>query len=158
MPRAFRSALMIAIASALGLTPLRAQTPEEQVNAVVDLLMTSIGRADSATAASLFHPDANLVIVDSREGRRSVQTLPASDLAASVGQSGGVWEERVWDPQVLFDGDLALVWAPYDFHIDGRFSHCGVDAFHLARAAEGWKIISIVYTRRVEDCDSPPGQ
>ena len=29
----------------------------------------------------------------------------------------------MWDPEVQVDGDIAALWAPYDFHIGGRFSH-----------------------------------
>ena len=29
--------------------------------------------------------------------------------------------ERMWDPIVLIDGDIAMVWTRYDFFIDGEF-------------------------------------
>ncbi len=148
--------MLLFVALTQNVVPGLAQSSDGEVLAVVDRLMTSMREADSAVAASLFHAEARLVIVDSRDGQRSVRTIPAGDFTAAVGQSGGVWVERVWDPKVLFDGDLALVWADYDFHADGRFSHCGVDAFHLARTPDGWKIISIIYTRRAEGCESPP--
>jgi len=140
----------------LAVAPAPAQSLEDEVLEVVDRLMMSIGDADSVTAASLFHPEARLVIIDSGTERRSVRVSPTQAFTSTVAQSAGRFEERVWDPQVLFDGDLALVWAPYDFHVDGQFSHCGVDAFHLTRGAEGWRFISIIYTRRTEGCERPP--
>jgi hypothetical protein len=78
----------------------------------------------------------------------------AEDFIAAVGASGGGWVERIWDPETHLDGELAVVWAPYDFRVEGRFSHCGVDAFTLARGADGWKILSISYTLRSEGCVS----
>jgi hypothetical protein len=147
----------IALAALAAAPSLRAQSPEEEVLAVVDQLMASMREADTATASSLFLPEARLVAVDSREGHREVRALGFEDFVAAVGQSGGNWNERVWDPEVLFDGDLALVWAKYDFINDGRFSHCGIDAFHLARTRQGWRFISIIYSRRTAGCESPPG-
>ena len=56
--------------------------------------------------------------------------------------------ERIWNPEVRVNGLIATVWAPYDFWIDGKFSHCGVDQFDLIKTEEGWKIAGGVYTRR----------
>lgn len=142
---------------ALGGATLRAQSPEEEVLAVIDALLTSMREADSATAAALFHPEARLLTLDSRQPRHEVRAIAATAFIEAIGASGGAWEERIWDPEIWFDGDLAVVWAKYDFHVDGRFSHCGVDAFHLADTPQGWKIISIIYTRRTSGCESPRG-
>jgi hypothetical protein len=50
---------------------------------------------------------------------------------------------------------MAQVWAPYDFHLDGKFSHCGVDMFTLVQGKDGWRIAAIAYTGRKDAC--PPG-
>jgi hypothetical protein len=36
--------------------------------------------------------------------------------------------------------------------IDGNVSHCGYDAFHLARIGGKWKIINVSDTFRREGC------
>ena len=64
--------------------------------------------------------------------------------------------ERFWAPVVHVHGPLAEVWAPYDFHVDGRFSHCGVDSFSLVRTAAGWQIAGIVYTVETTGCAASP--
>lgn len=51
---------------------------------------------------------------------------------------------------------LATVWAPYAFYLDGRLSHCGVNAFQLIRRPQGWRIVSLIDTRRTEGCEIPP--
>jgi hypothetical protein len=33
-----------------------------------------------------------------------------------------------------------MVWYPYDLYIDGKWSHCGVDAFTLIRTEGKWRI------------------
>ena len=59
-------------------------------------------------------------------------------------------------PIVQVDGNLASVWVEYSFYIGPRLSHCGVDAFQLARDASGWKIVAIADTRRRLGCSEIP--
>ena len=63
-----------------------------------------------------------------------------------------VWDERVTFERVLIDANLASVWAPYEFYLRGKFSHCGYDSFQLVKLADGWKIAHIIDTRRKEKC------
>jgi hypothetical protein len=54
-------------------------------------------------------------------------------------------------------GRIATVWAPYDFWIDGKFSHCGVDAFDLIKTDKGWRIAGGAYTVELKCEPSPLG-
>ncbi len=58
---------------------------------------------------------------------------------------------KVWDPKILIHKEIAVVWTKYDFHREGKFSHCGVDAFNLIKTPEGWKISGIIYTVEKEE-------
>ena len=49
---------------------------------------------------------------------------------------------------------MAMAWVPYEFMVNGNFSHCGVDAFTLMKTNEQWKIVSIAYTVELDDCDT----
>lgn len=64
--------------------------------------------------------------------------------------------ERMWNPAVLISGRLAALWAEYDFHRGSQFSHCGVDAVHLVKTPEGWKITAIAYTVQKDNCPPSP--
>ena len=63
-----------------------------------------------------------------------------------------IWDERVTFERVLIDANLASVWAPYEFYLGSKFSHCGYDSFQLVKLADGWKIAHIIDTRRKEKC------
>ena len=63
--------------------------------------------------------------------------------------------EPIWNIKVQQDGVFAQVWADYALYVDGKFSHCGVDAFQLALLNGEWKIISITDTRKIENCVIP---
>lgn len=65
------------------------------------------------------------------------------------------WYEEIWNVKVQIDGDFAQVWCDYAFYIGKKFSHCGVDAFHLHRGKQGWKIFHLADTRRTTECVIP---
>lgn len=57
-------------------------------------------------------------------------------------------EERLLDYKIQIDSSLAHVWTPYEFYINGKLSHKGVNSFQLFKENDIWKIIYIVDTRR----------
>lgn len=69
---------------------------------------------------------------------RSMATLPA-DLKI---------EERLLSWEIRQDGNMAHVWTPYEFYLNGKLSHKGVNSFSLFKDAGAWKILYCVDTRR----------
>lgn len=61
-------------------------------------------------------------------------------------------EERLLDYKVLIDGPMAQVWTPYEFYINDKISHVGVNSFTLQLDNNPkkpiWKIVHIIDTRR----------
>lgn len=108
---------------------------------------------DSAAAASLFVPGATLASVG-KDGKASV--IPFEKFVEHIGSGKGSWLERIWNPQVLESGSIAIVWADYDFHLNGQFSHCGVDSFSMLKTESGWKIAAISDTRNSSNCAPSP--
>ena len=126
---------------------------EAQVLAVVDRFFAAMVARDAAGAAKVLEKDGVFTEV-TPEGVTGAQTHAAflKDLAAGKQQ----WRERIWNPKVLVHGRLALVWAPYDFAIDGKFSHCGVDSFQLVKGPQGWKISGAAFTIEKKGCPPSP--
>lgn len=58
------------------------------------------------------------------------------------------FEEKLLSYEIKIDGALAHAWTPYEFYIDGKLSHKGVNSFTLFFDANNWKIIYIIDTRR----------
>ena len=92
-----------------------------------------------------------------KDGREYVKRWLWTDFAPRIGNvfAGKEIAEIIWDPDIQIDGDLASVWAQYVVLVDGEIHHCGVDAFHLSRFNEGWKIIHLSHTIRSEGCTVP---
>lgn len=61
-------------------------------------------------------------------------------------------EEKLLDYKVLIDGSMAQVWTPYEFFINDKISHVGVNSFTLQLDNNPkkpvWKIVHIIDTRR----------
>lgn len=62
------------------------------------------------------------------------------------------FEEKLLSYTIQVDGAMANAWTPYEFYLNGKFSHCGVNSFQLMKTDAGWKIIYLVDTRRKEGC------
>lgn len=77
-----------------------------------------------------------------------------AEFAAQFRATGGpkLEERLIGAPAIEIDGDIAMVWSAYTFHIDGKFSHCGTDHFDLVRENGAWKLLNITWTKRTEGC------
>lgn len=122
-----------------------------------EALFAAMASRDTAALRAMFVPDARIVAVRVAPGSQPVvRSSAVSDFVASVGRSPDLLRERMWDPRVEVDGDFASLWAPYEFHLGDRFSHCGTDAFHLVRAEGRWRFASLTYTVQPDSCPTPP--
>lgn len=140
-----------------GLPPgAAAQAPDSVRGAVlapVHRLFDGMRRGDSAMVRAAFHPQAFLATTVQREGAPALQVDSLEEFIRAVGTPHDeVWDERLLSERVEIDGPLATAWTEYVFYAGERFSHCGVNAFQLARTAEGWRIIALTDTRRREGC------
>ena len=85
-----------------------------------------------------------------RDGKPTQMTFDA--FADRIGKPGKAQiEERIHDPLVKIDNDLAVVWAPFEFLVDGKVDHCGTDLFNMVRVNGQWLVASIADTGR-KDC------
>ena len=63
------------------------------------------------------------------------------------------FREKIKAFSIQVDGAMANAWTPYEFWINDKFSHCGVNSFQLFNDGSGWKIIYLIDTRRKDNCD-----
>lgn len=126
---------------------------EAEATAVARSLFAAMERRDTAAIHALFLPGATVTsVVVGEGGATTARARSATDFAASVGRSAEVLRERIARPLVQVDGPLATLWARYDFHLGDRFSHCGTDAFQLARVDGAWRIAALSYTIQRAGC------
>ncbi|MBN8567291.1 MAG: nuclear transport factor 2 family protein [Flavobacteriales bacterium] len=58
------------------------------------------------------------------------------------------FEEKILSYKVQIDGTMAHVWTPYEFYMNDKLSHSGVNSFQLYKENDGWKVVYILDTRR----------
>lgn len=58
------------------------------------------------------------------------------------------FEERLLGHTIHVDGTMAIDWTPYEFYVNGKKSHSGVNVFTLYKDNGQWKIVAIIDTRR----------
>ena len=132
-----------------------AQGTEDSVKSVVNQLFNGMKNADPAMVRTSFGDSAVLQTISrNKEGNAVVINEKVEDFAnfISTVKKGSADEQIVFE-SIKIDGPLAMVWAPYKFYLDGKFSHCGVDCFQLVRFNGIWKIQYLIDTRRKQPCN-----
>jgi len=111
-------------------------------------MFDGMAKRDAAAIKEPTLPGGTMVLM--RDGKPTQMTF--EDFATRVGKPGTTKiEERIHDPHIRNDNDLAVVWAPFEFLVDGKVDHCGTDLFNLVRKDGKWLIASVADTGR-KDC------
>ena len=131
-----------------------AQSAEDSVKQAVNAMFTAMRNGDGPGLQNSFSSTAVLqTIKKDKEGTISVATEDIKEFVDFVSkQKKGAADERITFETIKIDGPLAIVWTPYKFYFESKFSHCGVNSFQLIRLKEGWKIQYIIDTRRKDGC------
>ena len=120
------------------------------VRAVIDDLFDGMRAKDTTAMRATMHPAARLATTAAPDGS-GYREAPISAFLASVAGAPVLLDERLADGYpVLIDGPLATAWTPYAFYAGEDYSHCGVNAFTLAKTGDGWQIVHVLDTRRRE--------
>ena len=121
-----------------------AQASDEQaVLAPIRAMFDGMSQRDAAAMKAPTLPGGTMVLM--RDGKPAQMTFEA--FAERVGKPGTTKiEERIHDPLIRIDRDLAVVWARFDFLVDGKVDHCGTDLFNMVRVDGKWLIASVADT------------
>jgi 2-iminobutanoate/2-iminopropanoate deaminase len=134
----------------------RGEDEERAVLAAAQALLDVINTRDGDAARDLLLAEGALVrVIPTPEGGRP-EAVPHDAFIRSIAAAGPAFLERMWDPEVRIHGPIATVWTPYDFYVDGAFSHCGINAFTLVQSGEEWKVAGVIYTVEREGCPVGP--
>ncbi len=120
---------------------------------VMDAYMHEISANDLAAMDARQTPEGMTYRIRAREdGGWDVVANPNSYWVAPERADDHTYRERYWSPTVMIRGAMALVWAPYEFQIDGQTSHCGVDVFSFAKIDGAWKVSNSMWTVEPDAC------
>ena len=153
--------LAVAALTALALAPPALAAPADAERAAV---VAAVQQFFDGMAANDPKMMGDVLMADGTNA--SVRTNPDGATKARVGTQKQFLErtgsdkhlERMWDPVVTRRGPLAVVWAPYEFQLNGKTTHCGIDVFNLVKADGRWEIASISWTVEPDACAELNGQ
>jgi hypothetical protein len=133
---------------------LMAQSEEAEIKAVIQQLFDGMRTKNTDMIAASFSNEAIMQTIAPTENGFKVNNGSVTDFVKRIGGTPAETnlDERITKYDINVDGPMATAWTPYEFYVNGNFSHCGVNSFQLVKLAEGWKIIYIIDTRRKEAC------
>lgn len=146
--------VLLLLPASLALRP-RPSDDSEAVLQTTNLLYKGIEQQDTALLNTLFLEGSQFFAsIQNKEGT-VLQRFSSDKWIHGLVKPQTSLLERSWNPQVKLQDGIATVWSPYDFYVDGRFSHCGINAVSLLHTNSGWKIANIVFSV-TKACDESP--
>ncbi len=126
---------------------------EKAVKAVVIQLFDGMQKHDSTMIRACFHPSARMQSIGTNRKSGVMEVNTENTIEGFVKSIGSIpattqIEERVLNYEIRVDGQMATAWTPYEFYVNEKKNHCGVDAFQFYKSDKGWKILTIADTRR----------
>ncbi|HVV22119.1 MAG TPA: nuclear transport factor 2 family protein [Pseudonocardiaceae bacterium] len=112
---------------------------ERQVLDTVHELLATVTRRDADGMARLLVPGG--AAVQSRD--HVVTCTPLSEFPTLMPGGTADLEERFHEPLVRVDDDIAMVWAHYDFLVDGAVHHWGTNILSLLKENGRWRVSAV---------------
>ncbi len=125
------------------------------VMAPIDAMFRGLAAHDGAAILAQVRSEGGATVaMEKPDGTRSIRHLSWQEFTAGVKPGPERLEERMTDPAIEVNGDIAMVWGPYTFTIDGKIHHCGVNHFDLIREGAAWKVLNVTWSQRTTGCAS----
>ena len=128
----------------------RKESDRNSAIAVTDKLFEAMRTRDAEAIRALFMPEGQLVAIDKPRtgtGPSTTRVFTPESFAKLIAEAKAPeFVEKMSRFNVQVFGDMALVYGPYTFHVGDKFSHCGINSFHLVRTPDGWKIANAAST------------
>lgn len=130
---------------AWGAAPL---TPEERaVLQPIQNLFEGLAKPDPELIRGQLVPEGSATLY--RNGQFLQMSLSGlADRLAKVISDPDKFEERIHDPLIRIDDNIAVVWAPYEALKNGKLDHCGTNLFSLIYRDGRWLIASVTDNSR----------
>lgn len=107
-------------------------------------------RQDTMQLAAHFNSEAVMKSISKDEnGQTRITSVEIDRFVRSIGSmpSDRKFEEKILSYEVQEDDLMAQVWTPYEFYVNQKLSHTGVNVFVLSKVNEEWKIVFLIDTR-----------
>ena len=101
----------------------------------------------------LHTPESQLAaLIKEKDGKNKFENLTREEFSKFFVEKKAEIKEQMYDTQTRVFGDIALVYGRYIFTVNGKLAHCGMNAFHLIRTSEGWRLGNSISTIEPNGC------
>ena len=128
----------------------------DSIKYVVTELLDAISTNDSTKAKRLVIEEGHVMRVSKGRDDKRISFRSNRTFIEQTGNRTMAVHERMWDPIIIYRGDIAIAWTTYDLHINEKFSHCGAETFNLVRKNSKWLISDWAYTVEPNNCEKSP--
>lgn len=147
------AAVLFVAAPAAATAQSAAPHPEEAaILAVIDRFMLAISINDAAALAEVRIEGGSTIVSRPNAAEPTAPLVTRRVFTPSASSKPTNNRERYWDPVVHVRGGIAVVWTPYEFWIDGKTSHCGIDVFDMMKEKGVWRIANAMWTVEPDAC------
>ncbi len=133
------------------------KTEASIIKAKVESFFKDFHNKDSVMLKDYFVKDAHLQsVITTKEGDKKVSDELVEKFIYSIAHipDSVAFLEKISKPVISVQKGLAHAWVPYQFYVNNRLSHCGVNSFLFAQLSSGeWKITNIIDTRNRTNCE-----
>ena len=139
-------------ALASGSIPAAAQFSETyekaRIKSAADRFFEMMRNGTRAQFADTMTPEAVFFVHDQRDPDQTrLRVHKVTDYLDQWAQRSSTWSERMNRTQIQREGDMAHIWGPYSFELDGKVTHCGINSFHMIRDKRGvWRLGNASFT------------
>jgi hypothetical protein len=127
---------------------------EAAVMVPIDAMFAGLEARDPAKILSQTRPEGGATVVSEKpDGARAIRHESWAEFAAGIKPGPEHYREKLIDPAVEIDGDIAMVWGRFVFTVDDKVHHCGVDHFDLIRENGAWKVLNVTWSSRTTGCE-----
>jgi hypothetical protein len=146
---------LLLMVSAQALPPASALPPPDDntaaVLAPINAAFAAFEAGDAAAMLRQVYPDGRVTAVGTLRSGSGLRQQSWTQFAERL-KPGEGFQERISDPAIEIDGDIAMVWAPFVVRVGGKVSNCGYDHFDLVRESGTWKIMNLTFSSRTTGC------
>lgn len=123
---------------------------EKEVQKTIDDFFVGLNSKDTTAIRKQCYKDIVVQTILKTKIGNQLKTDNFNDFLVSIATipTEVIIEEKLLDYKIEVDGNLAHVWTPYEFYVNGVLSHKGVNSFTLFKENFDWQIIHVIDTRR----------
>lgn len=130
---------------------LSSNAQKQEVHQIIEIFFEGFHQRDSSKIKSVCADKMILQsISESPSKGNKLSNETANEFYKSIATipSNMKFQEKILSYNIQIDGTMAHVWAPYEFYLNDKLSHTGVNTFTLFKEKDSWKIIYLIDTRR----------